>query len=250
MLVYVIAGSSLTVLSGFAGQVSFGSWALVGFGALFGWLARDESGMAPLPACILTVCAGTTVGLAVALPALRIRGLFLGVTTLAFAVACSSYFFTLAPFQLVGLAERSRVLGVDLDSETTYYYLCVVAAGGALLLVRNLRGGRWGRNFLAVRDNDRAAASYGVDPVTTKLAAFAASGFLASLAGFLYLYAERSVNARASPCRPRCCCSPPSSSEASAHLGRGDRRRSTCAESSSSRPRCSCSRPASACCSS
>ena len=199
VLVYVLAGSSLTVLSGFAGQVSFGNWAIVGFGALFGgWLVTAQ-GVAPLSAGILTVCAGTGVGLLVALPALRIRGLFLGVTTLAFAVACSSYFFTLAPFQLEGVAERGEVLGVDLESETAFYYLCLAVTTGGLLLVRNLRTGRWGRNFIAIRDNDRAGISYGIDPVLTKLAAFGVSGFLASLAGFLYLFAARTVNGGAFP---------------------------------------------------
>ena len=199
VLIYVIAGCSLTVLSGFAGQVSFGSWALVGFGALFGgWLVTSQ-GLAAVPAGVLTVSAGTAVALFVALPALRIRGLFLGVTTLAFAVACSSYIFTLPPFQLDGLAERQEVLGVDLDSEAVYYYVCLLATGVALLLVRNLRTGRWGRNFIAVRDNERAAAAYGVDAVGSKLAAFAVSGFLASLAGYLYLFSQRSVNAGGFP---------------------------------------------------
>jgi branched-chain amino acid transport system permease protein len=194
LLVYVLAAASLTVVTGYAGQVSFGQWALVGASALFGgWLMTVQK-LPVLPALTTTLVAGVALSLVVALPALRVRGLLLGVTTLALAVACSSYLFSLTPFRTATLIERGTLGPIDLDNEHSFYYVALTLTAAALLLVRGYRTSRWGRLAVAVRDNDRAAASYGVEPVTAKLVAFAVSGLLASLAGFVYMLAEQAVS--------------------------------------------------------
>jgi branched-chain amino acid transport system permease protein len=194
LLVYVLAAASLTVVTGYAGQVSFGQWALVGASALFGGWLMTVHELPVIPALTTTLVAGVVVSLLVALPALRVRGLLLGVTTLALAVACSSYLFTLAPFRAGTLISRGSLGPIDLDNEHSFYYVALAATLAALLLVRGYRTSRWGRLAVAVRDNDRAAASYGVEPVAAKLVAFALSGLLASLAGFLYMLAEQAVS--------------------------------------------------------
>jgi branched-chain amino acid transport system permease protein len=194
LLVYVLASASLTVITGYAGQVSFGQWALVGASALFGGWLMTVHGLPVLPALTTTLLAGVVLSLVVALPALRVRGLLLGVTTLALAVACSSYLFTLAPFRTGTLVSRGSLGPIHLDEEHTLYYVALGLTLGALLLVRGYRTSRWGRLAIAVRDNDRAAASYGVEPLAAKLVAFALSGLLASLAGFLYMLAEQAVS--------------------------------------------------------
>ena len=199
LLIYMIAALSLTVLSGFAGQISFGHWAFVGFGALFGgWLVVGQ-GIHPLFGGVIVCAGGVVLSLAIGLPALRIRGLFLAVATLAFAVAAASYLFTLPIFRFTGVAIRPVVLGIDFDKELAYYYVCLGALLCSIVLVRRVRAGRWGRAFIAVRDNDRAAASYGVKPTAAKLMAFAVSGFLAALAGYLYLFNQQSLNEGAFP---------------------------------------------------
>ncbi|MBW3560954.1 MAG: ABC transporter permease [Actinobacteria bacterium] len=199
LLIYTIAAVSLTVLSGYAGQISFGHWAFVGFGALFGGWLLTVQGMNTLLAGA-TVCAvGTLLSLAIGLPALRIRGLFLAVTTLAFAVAAQNFLFLQPGFVFSDIVSRPVVGPLDFSNELTFYYLCLVLLLATLALVRNVRDSRWGRNFVAVRDNDRAAASYGVGVIASKMLAFAVSGFLASLAGFLYLMNQTSLNAQAFP---------------------------------------------------
>jgi branched-chain amino acid transport system permease protein len=194
LFVYVLAAASLTVITGYAGQVSFGQWALVGASALFGGWLMTVHHLPVVPALTTTLLAGVVLSLVVALPALRVRGLLLGVTTLALAVACSSYLFTLTPFRTETLVSRGSLGPIDLDDEHTLYYVALTLTLGALLLVRGYRTSRWGRLAIAVRDNDRAAASYGVEPLATKLIAFALSGLLASLAGFLYMLAEQAVS--------------------------------------------------------
>lgn len=199
LLIYMIAAVSLTVLSGYAGQISFGHWAFVGFGALFGGWLLTTHGMNALLAGVTVCVLGTLLSLTIGLPALRIRGLFLAVTTLAFAVAAQNFLFLQPGFVFFDIVSRPVIGPLDFSNELTFYYLCLVLLMGTLLLVRNIRSSRWGRNFVAVRDNDRAAASYGVGVVASKMLAFAVSGFLASLAGFLYLLNQTSLNADAFP---------------------------------------------------
>lgn len=199
VLIYAIAAVSLTVLSGYAGQVSFGHWAFVGFGALFGGWLLTSIGMNSLLAATTVCGAGTLLSLAIGLPALRIRGLFLGVATLAFAVAAQNFLFLQPGFTFIGFAPRPAIGPFDFSSELSFYYLCLVVLLATLWIVRNIRNSRWGRAFVAVRDNDRAAASYGVGVVPSRMLAFAVSGFFASLAGYLYVLNQGSLNAQAFP---------------------------------------------------
>lgn len=195
---YSLAAISLTVLSGYGGQVSFGQWAFVGFGALFGAALATRYHLPFLAGLVVVPLAGAGVAVIVGLPALRIRGIFLGVTTLAFAIAASSYIFNWHFFQSA-YVPRTTVAGIHLETQRTYYWFCVAVLVLCMLAVRNIRRTALGRELLAVRDNDRAAASYGVGLVRVRLWAFAMSGFLASLAGYLYLYNTGGVNAETFP---------------------------------------------------
>jgi len=195
---YTLAAISLTVLSGYGGQVSFGQWAFVGFGALLGGALVLNHGLPFLAGLIVVPLAGAVLALVIGLPALRIRGVFLGVTTLAFAVAANSYIFGWHVFQSQ-YAPRPKVAGFDLGPQRHYYYFCLAVLALCMLGVRNVRRSVLGRELLAVRDNDRAAASYGVGVVRARLWAFAISGFLASLAGYLYLFNIGNVTADTFP---------------------------------------------------
>lgn len=184
IVTFVIAALSITVLTGYAGQVSFGQWAFVGFGALLGGHLATTQDVPFFVGLFAVPLAGALLAVVIGLPALRIRGIFLGVTTLAFAVAASAYVFQLGLFELDGFVDRPGVLA----DQRNYYYFCVGIVLLCLLGLRNLRTSSLGRAMVAVRDNDRAAASYGVGLITAKLSAFAVSGFLAALAGYLYLF--------------------------------------------------------------
>jgi ABC-type branched-subunit amino acid transport system ATPase component len=139
---------------------------------------------------------GAATALLVGFPAVRIRGLFLAVATLAFAVPVSTYllnsayFPTLAPHQLVRPVFIKRF---DLDSLRVFYYFCLAFLGVTLLVARNLRHSRAGRAVIAVRENERGAASFSIDPTRSKLAAFAISGGIAGVAGGLYAVGLRGI---------------------------------------------------------
>jgi branched-chain amino acid transport system permease protein len=198
IMLYAIVGISLVILTGWSGNVSLGQWAIVGVGALLaGRLASVPN--PPDFFVVLLVCglSGALVAVLIGLPALRIRGLFLGVTTLAFALAAGSWFFqSFDIFRPRGAIIRPVLFGIwDLGPERAYYYVCLAALVLALLAGRNLRNARLGRVLIGLRDNEKAAQSFGVPLVRTKLTAFAASGFMAAVAGALYAYHQQQLRA-------------------------------------------------------
>src|SRR3954454_16057641 len=137
---------------------------------------------------LYAVAAGGLAALVVGIPALRVRGLYLTVTTLAFAVAANSW-LTQQHWLVNASSEqlpRPHWFGVNWSSELRYYWLCLAAlvlTGGA---VARLRTTGVGRLLVGVRDNEIAAASLGVPPRRAKLTAFVLAGVIASAAGMLY----------------------------------------------------------------
>jgi ABC-type branched-subunit amino acid transport system ATPase component/ABC-type branched-subunit amino acid transport system permease subunit len=187
MLLYTIVALSLTVLTGWAGQLSLGQFAFVGLGAMTtASLVHEGVGFAP--AVIAAAIVGGVAAVFIGAPALRIPGLFLAVATFAFAVASASWLFSRSIF-LHGDSSvtmpRAIVGSFSLASERTYYAVCLVVLMVVILAVSRIRRSGFGRSMIAVRDNERAAASVGLSPARVKLTAFGISGTLAGLAGGL-----------------------------------------------------------------
>jgi branched-chain amino acid transport system permease protein len=185
---YAIVILSITVLTGWAGQVSLGQMGFVAIGAALAARAAAVWGWDLALALPVVGLAGAAIAVVVGLPALRLRGLYLAVTTLAFALATTRYvldpqFFSWVPADRF---ESRPLLGVwDVESPTSLYYLALGTFVVVLAGVLGIRNGRTGRVLLALRENERAASAYGVSVVRAKLTAFAISGFLASVAGAL-----------------------------------------------------------------
>lgn len=199
LVVYVLAGLSITVLTGMAGQVSLGQWAFVGFGGLLGGYLASTYHMGFLEGLILVPLAGAGAAAVIGLAALRIRGIMLGAVTLAFAVAAADLIFQEPPFTFSAILTRPVIFGINLAGQLSYYYFCLIVLLLAILGVRNLQRSDIGRSMLAARDNDRAAAAYGISPVRARLTAFALAGLLAALAGYLYVYSATSLDATSFP---------------------------------------------------
>ena len=194
--VVCIVTVSLVVLTGWAGQVSLGQVAFMGIGAAVGaWLSVtwDWDLAVVLLACGVV---GAAAAMLIGIPALRIRGLFLAVATVAFAVATSSYFLNKGYVRWLPEAriDRKPILGrIAIDTEARYYYLCLVCLLIAIAMVRGIRNSRAGRALIGVRDNERGAQAYGINVVSAKLTAFAVSGFLAAAAGALFVHGQQSL---------------------------------------------------------
>jgi branched-chain amino acid transport system permease protein len=141
--------------------------------------------------------AGFTAGFAVliGIPALRIRGLFLAVTTFAFGLAVTAvlfnerYFGWLVPKDIA----RPRFFFLDFEDEKSMYYLCVGALVLAVVFVSNLRRSRFGRVLIALRENENNIQAFGINLVRTKLLAFAVSGGLAGFAGAILAVQQRGL---------------------------------------------------------
>lgn len=193
---YAVVGVSLVILTGWSGQLSLGQFALAGVGAVAAANVLDRGGDLIL-ALAAAMAAGVAAALLIGLPALRIRGLFLGVTSLAFAVALSSYFLNPAYFAsiLPQQVDRPVVLTrFDLLDERTLYYFALILLTVVLAVAKAVRSARPGRAMVAVRDNEAAAGARGVRPVRIKLMAFGLSGAVAGLAGALHLLVLQGIN--------------------------------------------------------
>lgn len=196
IVIYAIVAVSLVVLTGWAGQISLGQFGIVGVAAATaGGLAANHN-LDFFLTLFAGVGAGTVAAVLIGLPALRVQGLFLAVTTLAFAQAVSGY--VLNPAYPIGDAllpesgnriNRPILWGrIDLSGERAYYYFCLAFLALVLLAAAAYRRNRAGRVLIAVRDNPRAAPSYSINLARSRLAAFAVSGALASVGGVLLGY--------------------------------------------------------------
>ncbi|MDP8937879.1 MAG: ABC transporter permease [Actinomycetota bacterium] len=186
---------SLVVLTGYVGQISLAQMAFAGVAGFS--LSKLAGGLGlPFPvAPLLAAAAAAVVGVALGVPALRLRGLSLAVVTLAGAVAVEELVFK-SPAVTGGFGgtpvPEASILGLDLGlaGARPFGFLVLAVLAGAGLGVAALRRGAGGRRFLAVRANEQAAAAVGVDVVATKLAAFALSAFVAGLGGALVGYGQ------------------------------------------------------------
>ena len=192
----VIIALSLVVLTGWGGQISLGQFGLVAVGVLIGGKLTADFG---LPFWLAIPAVGVVVAAAAAgigQPALRIRGPFLAVSTLAFAVAVEKILFNerlfgwLQPSETI---ERPSLLFVSFASERSYFYLCAITATLAALAVRKLRASRTGRVLIAIREDEYGVQPFGINAGRARLAVFALAGMLAGLAGVLLIHQSRST---------------------------------------------------------
>ena len=187
VIAFAIAGLSLVILTGFGGQISLGQWAVAGVAAFASARLDVSAGWPQWSIPVAAVLVGSVTALVVGLPALRLRGLFLAVTTLAFAVAASSYLFGEQWFtggqQGITPARPHLIAG-----DRAFYLAALVALAVAMLAARQASRGRLGRHIAAVRENERAAAAMAINVMATKLTTFALSGAVAGLAGWVFIY--------------------------------------------------------------
>lgn len=189
VVVYAIVGLSVVILTGWAGQVSLGQMAFAGFGAAFGSKAFLDLGWDVTLALPVAAAFGAITAVAVGLPALRFKGIFLAATTLSFAVAASGYLLSQRHMSWIprGRIERVTVLRVvDVDSPADTYLLTSVVAILLFAAVAGIRQSRTGRVLMALRENELAAQSHGINVTKAKLTGFALSGAVAAVGGCLY----------------------------------------------------------------
>ena len=186
-VVYSLVALSLVVLTGWTGQISLGHAAFLGLGVYAG--QRFLAAGVPFPAVLVIVgLLAAALSLVLAVPALRLRGVYLAIVTLAFGAACERWIFKL-PFlrgELASSVDRPSVFGLSTAADRNLYLVALAVLGLALWLVANLRRTDLGRVFLAVRDAEDAATALGVNLARSKVTAFAISAAVAGVAGVFY----------------------------------------------------------------
>jgi ABC-type branched-subunit amino acid transport system ATPase component/ABC-type branched-subunit amino acid transport system permease subunit len=194
--IFTIVGLSVGVLTGLAGQLSLGQFALAGIGATVA-LRVQAAGLGFLTGVVAAAFVAALAAVLLGLPALRIRGLMPAVTTLSFALAAQQWLLSQTWMLGAGLgSSRPSFLGVDFGSSKAYYVLTLGGLGVVLWLVRNIWRSGIGRRLRAVRDNEDAARAFTVPARTVKLQGFALAGGIAGVGGALYgnLLAQVSAN--------------------------------------------------------
>ncbi|HEV7865141.1 MAG TPA: ABC transporter permease [Acidimicrobiia bacterium] len=189
-LVWAMVGVSLVVLTGWGGHISLGQFAIVGTGAVTAANLVTKLHADLFVALLVSGVVGAVVALLVGLPALRIRGLFLAVTTLAFAVALDSYFLNptyFAEYIPDSLVRPELWQRFPLERARAMYFLCLAFLVLFVFLARGVRRSRAGRVLIAARDNRRAAEAASVPTTGVILSGFVFSGMLAGVAGGLHV---------------------------------------------------------------
>jgi branched-chain amino acid transport system permease protein len=202
-MIGTLACLSLVLLTGFVGQISLVQFGMAGVaGVILSKLSTDV-GLGWPWAPLIAIVGATVLGVLMALPALRVRGVQLAILTLAGAVALNSFGFGNPTFGVppsgapvpqptilgFSIGTQSPLDGLDGARPSPLFgigVLLVVTA--AAVVVANIRRTNLGKRMLAVRSNERAAAGVGISPARVKLVTFAISAVIMALAGILYSY--------------------------------------------------------------
>ncbi len=186
VMALAIVGLSVGLLTGLGGQLTLGAFAVAAFGAFASWYFSRHSGSFEL-GLAAAMFVGAAVSVAVGVPALRVRGLFLAVTTLGFALATQSWFLQQdAIFGDGRIPGRPILFGNDLDTAREYFWVVLLALVVTMVLTWNLRRGAFGRRLVGLRDNEDNARAFSVHGTTQTLTAYAVAGAVAGIGGAMY----------------------------------------------------------------
>ncbi len=193
VLIYGVVGLGLMLLAGFTGQFSIGHAAFLGVGAYTQGVLTNLGFPFPL-AMLCAAGMAAAAGVVVGLPALRLKGIYLGIATLAFGFIVEEVFARWE--RLTGgnagmHVKEPAIFGWKIDSSEGFYFICLVTAVLVTLGVLNLLRSSTGRAFVAIRDSEISAQSMGIHLARYKTLSFALSAALAGLGGALYAHKLR-----------------------------------------------------------
>jgi branched-chain amino acid transport system permease protein len=204
VVAYSVAFLAIVAITGYSGHLSLATAAFAGLGAYV--TVRLRNGLLPLPystsiphvpVLLAMLIAGLVVipiGVIVGYPALRRRGLILGLITLAFAQVVDAFIFQEQNWTAGRNTDRPNLFGWSFAGDKTFFYYELVVLGLILLLMRNLRSGALGRVLGAMRDSERGAVSVGISLRRYKLLIFGASAFIAAIGGSLIVQQAGTLN--------------------------------------------------------
>ncbi len=191
-LILALAAIGVNILVGYCGQISLGSGAFMAVGAYAAYNCYIRiDGMPLIAALLMGGFFATLVGIFFGIPSLRVRGLYLAIATLAAQFFCDWAFLRIKWFTNNNASgsvsvSNMQVFGWTIDTPLDKYWFCLGFVVVFALLAKNLVRGAIGREWMAIRDMDVAAAVIGIRPMYAKLSAFAVSSFIIGVAGGLW----------------------------------------------------------------
>lgn len=197
--IYVILASSLNITNGYTGLFSFGHAAFYGIGAYTAAILATRAGF---PFWLTLPLGGAVAGIfgtAIALPTLRLTGIFLALVTIGFQeitylVILNWISLTRGPMGIPGIPPAT-IRGLALVGNREYYYLILVLDVIVLFVLSRIVTSRLGRSFVAIREDELAAQSAGIAAFPTKVLSFVIATFFAGIAGAFYAHYARFVSA-------------------------------------------------------
>lgn len=189
ILITAVGVLGLNILTGYTGLISLGHVGFLVTGAYAYAVLVSKYHLPPIVGFLGAGVIPALASLVVGAPSLRLKGLYLAITTLAFSFIINTVILEARTVTngARGLAvQRPELFGVSFESDAAFTYLCLGFAIATLLATLNIRRSRVGRAFVAIRDNDIAARVMGINLHVYKLLAFITSAFITGLAGALY----------------------------------------------------------------
>jgi len=189
ILITVVGALGLNILTGYTGLISLGHVGFLVTGAYAYAVLVSRYGLPPLVGFLGAGIIPALASLVVGAPSLRLKGLYLAITTLAFSFIINTVILEARTVTngARGIAvQRPEIFGVSFDSDAAFTQLCLGFAILTLFATLNIRRSRVGRAFVAIRDNDTAARVMGINLHAYKLFAFVTSAFITGIAGALY----------------------------------------------------------------
>jgi len=185
--IFAITALSLNILIGYTGQLSLGHQGFLGVGALTAAYFQAKQGL-PFGACLLAgLLIGAAVALLLGLVALRITGLYLALITLVFGLTLKDSLFQVSSLTNGGAGQPADRPSVFIENYR-YYLFCLAVLAAVVYLDRRITGSKTGRALLALKENERVAAAFGINVTLSKLLAFVLAGGIAGLAGGLFAF--------------------------------------------------------------
>lgn len=196
--IYCLITMGLSLLMGYAGQISLGHAAFFGIGAYVSGILTTRYGLNPWMCMLLGMVAAAVVALVVGAPSLRLRGYYLAMATLAFGIIVNIVFreeieWTGGPDGMIGIPAMS-LMGFEFDTIEKYYYLVWTAVLAVFLFTIRLIQSPAGRALRAIHTSEAASSAMGINISKYKIIVFVYSAVLGSLAGSLYAHYMNFIN--------------------------------------------------------
>lgn len=197
ILVMVVGVLGLNLLTGVCGLISLGHAGFMAIGAYGAGVAAADYGLSIIPAMLVGGAVAAASSLLVGIPSLRLKGLYLAITTLAFTVISTHLILNLPEITRgsAGLfLPPANLFGIALDTPQKFFVFCLAVCGLSIVATLNIMRSRVGRAFVAIREQDIAAEMMGIHLTRYKLLAFAISAFYTGVSGALFAYHVRYIN--------------------------------------------------------